>query len=83
MFTGIIEETGTIKEIRRGSKSAKLSIEAYKVLEGTHPGDSIRANGICLTVVEMDQNTFSVDVMTETLIKTNFGKLYIGSSGNL
>lgn len=83
MFTGIIEETGTIKEIRRGSKSAKLRIEASKVLEGTNPGDSISANGICLTVVEMDQNTFSVDVMTETLRKTNFGKLSIGSSVNL
>lgn len=83
MFTGIIEETGTIKEIRRGSKSAKLRIEASKVLEGTNPGDSISTNGICLTVVEMDQNTFSVDVMAETLRKTNFGKLSIGSSVNL
>lgn len=83
MFTGIIEETGTIKEIRRSSKSAKLRIEASKVLEGTNPGDSISTNGICLTVVEMDQNTFSVDVMAETLRKTNFGKLSIGSRVNL
>lgn len=83
MFTGIIEETGTIKKISRGSKSAKLRIEASKVLEGTNPGDSISTNGICLTVVEVDQNTFSVDVMAETLRKTNFGKLSIGSRVNL
>ena len=83
MFTGIIEETGTIKGISRGSKSAKLRIEASKVLEGTNPGDSINTNGICLTVVEMNQNTFSVDVMSETLRKTNLGKLSIGSRVNL
>ena len=83
MFTGIIEETGTIKEISRGSKSAKLRIEASKVLEGTNLGDSISTNGICLTVVEMGQNTFSVDVIAETLRKTNLGKLSVGSRVNL
>ena len=83
MFTGIIEETGTIKEISRGSKSAKLRIEASKVLEGTNLGDSISTNGICLTVVEMGQNTFSVDVIAETLRKTNLGKLLVGSCVNL
>ena len=83
MFTGIIEETGTIKEINRGSKSVKLRIEASKVLEKTNLGDSISTNGICLTVVEMGQNTFSVDVIAETLRKTNLIKLSIGSCVNL
>lgn len=83
MFTGIIEETGIIKEINRGSKSVKLCIEASKVLEGTNLGDSISTNGICLTVVEMGQDTFSVDVIAETLRKTNLVKLSIGSRVNL
>jgi len=83
MFTGIIEETGTIKEINRGSKSVKLRIEASKVLEKTNLGDSISTNGICLTVVEMGQSTFSVDVIAETLRTTNMVKLSIGSCVNL
>lgn len=83
MFTGIIEETGLIREISRSSKSAKIRIEASKVLEGTKQGDSISTNGICLTVVEMDKNTFSVDVMAETLRKTNLDKLSIGNRINL
>ncbi len=83
MFTGIIEETGIIKEINRSSKSVKLCIEASKVLEETNLGDSISTNGICLTVVELGQNTFSVDVIAETLRKTNLIKLSIGSRVNL
>ncbi len=83
MFTGIIEETGIIKEINRGSKSVKLCIEASKVLEGTNLGDSISISGICLTVVELGQNTFSVDVIAETLRKTDLIKLSIGSRVNL
>jgi len=83
MFTGIIEETGIIKEINRGSKSVKLCIEASKVLEETNLGDSISISGICLTVVELGQNTFSVDVIAETLRKTNLIKLSIGSRVNL
>ncbi len=83
MFTGIIEETGIIKEINRSSKSVKLCIEASKVLEETNLGDSISTNGICLTVVELGQNTFSVDVIAETLRKTNLLKLSIGSRVNL
>ena len=83
MFTGIIEETGIIKEINRGSKSVKLCIEASKVLEETNLGDSISTNGICLTVVELGQNTFSVDVIAETLRKTDLIKLSIGSRVNL
>lgn len=83
MFTGIIEETGIIKEINRSSKSVKLCIEASKVLEETNLGDSISISGICLTVVELGQNTFSVDVIAETLRKTNLLKLSIGSRVNL
>ncbi len=83
MFTGIIEETGIIKEINRGVKSATLCIEASKVLGGTKIGDSISTNGICLTVVAMNGHSFSVEVMAETIRKTNLDKLSVGSFVNL
>ena len=83
MFTGIIEETGIVKEITRGSKSATLRIQATKVLEGTRIGDSISTNGICLTVVAQNNNSFTVEVMAETLRKTNLNKLSPGNQVNL
>ncbi len=83
MFTGIIEETGIVKEITRGSKSATLRIQATKVLEETHIGDSISTNGICLTVVAQNNNSFTVEVMAETLRKTNLNKLSPGNKVNL
>lgn len=83
MFTGIIEETGIVKEINRGSKSATIRIQAIKVLEGTRIGDSISTNGICLTVVAQNNNSFTVEVMAETLRKTNLDKLSPGNQVNL
>ncbi len=83
MFTGIIEETGIVKEITRGSKSATLRIQASKVLEETYIGDSISTNGICLTVVAQNNNSFTVEVMAETLRKTNLNKLSPGNKVNL
>lgn len=83
MFTGIIEETGRIRQISRGSKSVKLCVEASNVLEDTKVGDSISTNGICLTVVEMDGRSFTVDVMAETLRMTSLNKLTTGSRVNL
>lgn len=83
MFTGIIEETGRIRQISRGSKSVKLFIEAARVLEDTRVGDSISTNGICLTVVEMDSRSFTVDVMAETLRRTSLDNLTTGSRVNL
>jgi len=83
MFTGIIEETGSIRQISRGSKSVKLTVEASLVLEDTNIGDSISTNGICLTVVEKNNHSFTVDVMAETLRKSNLNNLTIGSRVNL
>ena len=83
MFTGIIEETGRIRQISRGSKSVKLNIEASLVLEDSKVGDSISTNGICLTVVEMDSRSFSVDVMAETLRRSSLNNLTTGSPVNL
>ena len=67
MFTGIIEETGTIRHISRESNSARLSVAAARVLEGTSEGDSIAVNGVCLTVTSLLSDRFSADVMHETL----------------
>ena len=67
MFTGIVEEVGTIDTISRGANSAVLTIRAEKVLDGTKVGDSIAVNGICLTVTRLMPHAFTADVMHETL----------------
>ena len=83
MFTGIIEEIGIIKKVTRGPKSAKLTIEAKKVLSDTKLGDSISTNGVCLTVTDIKPHLFEVDVMNETLKKSNLNELKSGSEVNL
>lgn len=83
MFTGLIEEIGSMERISKGEKSLKLTIVAQKVLEDIKIGDSISTNGVCLTVVEYTDNSFTVDVMPETLRKTNLGELEKGSILNL
>ena len=83
MFTGIVEEVGRIKAIRRGNGSAVLEIEAVKVLEGTCVGDSIATNGVCLTVTGMGAGSFDADVMPETLRRSNLGDLRPGDRVNL
>lgn len=75
MFTGIIEEIGTIQGIQHGSQSAVLSIRCNKVLEGTKVGDSIAVNGVCLTVTEMNGDGYHADVMAETLRRSSLGHL--------
>jgi len=79
MFTGIVEEIGAV----RGASLDSLVIEARAVLEGTKLGDSIAVNGVCLTVTSLDNNSFSVDVMPETLRCTNLGELHYGDRVNL
>ena len=83
MFTGIIEEVGVVKSIRMGAQSAVITIQAEKVMEDIHVGDSIATNGVCLTVTSFDENSYSVDVMHETLRRTNLGTLKSGSRVNL
>lgn len=83
MFTGIIEEIGIIDSIQRGVKSAVLNIQANKVLTDIKIGDSINANGICLTVTKFDSKRFSVDAMSETIKSTNLNDLKPGSKVNL
>ena len=83
MFTGIIEEVGTICSVTKGSQSAVLTIEASQVLEGTKIGDSIAVNGVCLTVTTMTTQKFTADVMAETLRRSSLGSLERGSQVNL
>ena len=83
MFTGIVEEVGAIKNIKRGQHSAVLTIQAKTVLEGTRIGDSIAVNGICLTVTRLFPDGFSADVMHETLNRSSLAGLTAGSVVNL
>ena len=83
MFTGIIEEIGTIRTINRGAASAVLTIAAETVLKDVHLGDSIAVNGVCLTVTSFSKNQFTADVMHETLNRSSLGTLRPGSHVNL
>lgn len=79
MFTGIVEEIGIVKVASRD----RLALEAHKVLEGTKVGDSIDVNGVCLTIISLENRGFSVNVMPETLRCTNLGNLHYGDHVNL
>ena len=83
MFTGIIEEVGEIQSIKKGANSAVITIKASTVLGDLHLGDSVALNGVCLTAVSIGKNNYSVDVMHETLRRTNLGELKSGSKVNL
>lgn len=79
MFTGIVEEVGQVAEL----KEHRLTVHATKVIEGTRLGDSIAVDGACLTVVELQEGEFSVDLAPETLRRTSFGNLKAGDRINL
>lgn len=83
MFTGIVEEVGTVRAIERRPRSAVLELAGPLVTSDAHPGDSICVNGVCLTVVELADQGFSVDVMAETLDRSSLGGLQVGSPVNL
>ncbi|MFD0958765.1 riboflavin synthase [Paenibacillus chungangensis] len=83
MFTGLVEEVGELKSIRRQGEAMVLTLHAAKVLEGIQLGDSISVNGVCLTVISFDSRSFSVDVMPETYRQTTLHALSQGDSVNL
>lgn len=83
MFTGIIEEVGTLKELSIGNGFGVIEIKCSKVLEDAKIGDSIATNGVCLTVREKSLGSFKAEVMGETLAKSNLGSLKIGDRLNL
>lgn len=83
MFTGIVEEIGTVENVRWGQHSAVITVRGKKVLEGTKLGDSIAVNGICLTVTGMSGDCFTADVMHETLNRSSLKKIAAGMHVNL
>jgi riboflavin synthase len=83
MFTGIIEEIGSILSIKQTGQSIIIEIEAMKILEDVHLGDSISVNGVCLTVTKYSAKQFTVDVMPETFKATSLRSLKRGSKVNL
>ena len=83
MFTGIIEEVGTIKQIQKNPASAVITIAADTVLEQTKIGDSIAVNGVCLPVTDLKAGSFTADVMHETPRRSSLGSVRTGSPVNL
>ena len=83
MFTGIVEELGTIKKLSISGHSGQIMINASKVLEGTAVGDSIAVNGICLTVTAMGNDYFTADVMAETVRRSSLKDAVAGDQVNL
>lgn len=82
MFTGIIEEIGKVKAITRGANSIRLTIAVKNVLDDIHIGDSICTNGVCLTVTTFNNDSYTADVMPETMNRTNFKDLRINDLVN-
>ena len=83
MFTGIVEECGTVLDVLKNGVSGSVQIQASTVLEGTKTGDSIAVNGVCLTVTKLTKSSFIADVMAETFRRTNLGNLGKNSRVNL
>ena len=83
MFTGIVEELGTIEAIEQQADAIRLTVRAETVLAGTGLGDSIAVNGCCLTVAAIDDDSWTADVMAETLDKTSLGGTREGDHVNL
>ncbi|WP_018155724.1 riboflavin synthase [Demetria terragena] len=83
MFTGIVEELGTVVAVEHRDASAVFEFSGSLVTDGARPGESICVNGVCLTVVEPGEGSFTTDVMAQTLDLTNIGSLAVGDRVNL
>ncbi len=83
MFTGLIEETGRIAEVRRQAQGARLVVEAERVLDGAGVGDSIAVSGVCLTAVQITGRRVAFDAVAETLRRSTLGELAPGDLVNL
>src|SRR6059036_2491021 len=83
MFTGIIEELGTVYNLHPGSGGASLTVAAPGIAIGMKPGDSVAVNGVCLTVIRAVDREFSCDLSAETLRRSSLGGLQRGMSVNL
>lgn len=83
MFTGIIEELGSVRSVEERGENARIVIAAYVVTEGTNHGDSIAVNGVCLTALDIQPDSFAADVSRETLLRSTLGRLRPGTPVNL
>jgi len=83
MFTGLISELGSVLSVTRGESSAIFTIAAPKSVTGLAIGDSIAVNGVCLTATSITANSFTADVMVQTLNLTSLSELEVGSPVNL
>ena len=83
MFTGIIEELGTVRSIGMRGENARIVIGASIVTKGTNHGDSISVNGVCLTALDIQRDSFAADVSRETLARSTLGNLKPGTFVNL
>lgn len=83
MFTGIIEDLGRIEKLSRSSQGSRIAIRSSKITEDAGIGDSVAVNGVCLTIAQLENDTFFTDVMPETLAKTNLGQMKNGDLVNL
>jgi len=83
MFTGIIEELGSVRSIEERGENARIVIAASIVTEGTNHGDSIAVNGVCLTALDIEPDAFAADVSRETLSRSTLGRLNPGAPVNL
>lgn len=83
MFTGIVEETGVVQDIKTSSTGTSVRIACSTVLQDAHPGDSIAVNGLCLTITAFSEQDFSADIMPVTLQKSSLRTLHPGQRVNL
>lgn len=83
MFTGLVEEVGIVERIEFTSSLFSLKIKAKEILKDTKESDSILVNGVCLTVINTEKNSFTVEVINQTLSKTTLGNLRAGDKVNL
>lgn len=83
MFTGIIEELGSVRSIEERGENARIIIDARIVTQGTNHGDSIAVNGVCLTALDIHDDSFAADVSRETLLRSTLGSLKPGAPVNL
>lgn len=82
MFTGLVQELGTIEALDSGNHGARLTVAA-RLAEGLHPGDSVAVNGVCLTATAVSEGAFDAEVMNETLERSSLGGARTGTRVNL
>jgi riboflavin synthase len=83
MFTGLVQELGTVLDIARNESNAVITIKATQLVAQIKPGDSVSVDGVCLTAVDVKSDSFTADVMVQTLAVTSLGQISAGSAVNL